>query len=101
MKILAEKEKDLLKPIFWDIDIDKLDVMKFKRYTIERIMQYGIIEHVSWMLKNFENEDIKETIRTSRLIDERTANFWTIYYNVNRNEILCFTNQSVRSNSNF
>jgi len=98
---MTDKEKKLLKPLFWDTDINKLDVMKHKRYTIERILQFGLAEYVRWMLKHFEKEDIKETVKKSKVIDKKTANYWSIHYGINKEDILCFSRQSAQSNSMF
>ncbi len=101
MRILSQKEKDLLKPIFWDIEIQNLDYENHKRYTIERILQYGLAEHINWMLKNFDKTDIIEAVKKSRTIDRRTANYWSIHLGINKDEIICFLNQSAMSNSMF
>ena len=99
---MTQKEKDLLKPIFWEINIDNLDYKNHKRYTIERILQYGLTEHVSWMLKHFKKDDIIEAIKKSRTIDRKTANYWSIHFGINKDEILCFTKpRSAMSNSMF
>lgn len=98
---MTQEEKNLLKPIFWDIDINNLDFENHKKYTIERILQFGRSEHVNWMLKTFSDEDIIDAVKSSRNIDRKTANFWSIHYGINRNDIICFTKQSVRSNSIF
>ncbi|MDQ3021814.1 MAG: hypothetical protein M3R36_14770 [Bacteroidota bacterium] len=101
MTTLTKKEKALLKPIFWDIDIDNLDYENHKRYTIERILQYGLTEHINWMLEHFDKEDIAEAVKKSRSIDRKTANYWSIHLEISKDEILCFTNQSAMSNSMF
>jgi len=98
---MTQKEKDLLKTIFWDTDINKLDLQNHKRYTIERILQYGFAEHINWMLKHFQAEDIINAVKNSKSIDKKTANYWSIRFKINKNEILCFTRQLVMSNSMF
>lgn len=98
---MTQEEIRLLKPIFWDIDINNLDFENHKKYTIERILQFGRSEHVNWMLKTFSDENIIDAVKSSKNIDRKTANFWSIHYGINRNDIICFTKQSVRSNSMF
>ena len=99
---MNEEEKILLRPIFWEIDINNLDHENHKKYTIERILQYGRMEHVNWMLKTFNKDEITETVKKSRTIDRKTANYWSIHFGINKDEILCFTKpQSVMSNSMF
>lgn len=98
---MIQEEKDLLRSIFWEIDIDSLDPQKYKKYTIERILQYGTIEHVKWMLDNFSDSDIIEAVKVSKNIDKRTANYWALYYGINKEEITCFLTHYARSNSLF
>ena len=98
---MTQEEKDLLRPIFWDTDINKLDIMKYKKYTIERSLQYGRMEHVNWMFDNFSSDDIIDAVKQSLIIDRRTANYWSYFYNINKNEILCFSKHSIPSNSIF
>ena len=90
MKALTKNEKNLLKPLFWDTDINKLDVLKYKQYTIERVLQFGRSEHLNWLLKNFSKNDVIETIRISNNIDRKTANFWSLLYKIPREEVRCF-----------
>ncbi len=101
MKDLTQKEKDLLKPIFWDTDINKLDIAKYKKYTIERILQNGRMEHINWMFQNFSDDEIIDAVKNSLVIDRRTANYWAFYYKINKDEIVCFTKYSIPSNSVF
>ncbi len=90
MKILTKKEKELLRPIFWDTDINNLDLDKHRGYTIERILQFGRSEHLKWLLRKFNQNDIIETVRNSSNIDRRTANFWSLLYKIPREEVKCF-----------
>lgn len=101
MKLLNQEEKNILAPVFWDIDINNLDMDNHERYTIERILQFGAIEHIKWLFENFSDKKIIEVVKKSKIIDKRTANYWSYYYEINKDEILCFTKQSARSNSIF
>lgn len=74
---MIQEEKDLLRPIFWDTDINNLDPKKHTRYMIERILQYGLAEHVNWMLKNYTENEIIQAVIQSRIIDRKTANLWS------------------------
>jgi hypothetical protein len=99
---MTQEEKDLLRPIFWDTDINNLDPEKHTRYIIERILQYGLSEHVNWMLKSYTEDEVIQAVKQSRNIDRKTANFWSIHLEINKDEILCFTKpQSILSNSMF
>jgi hypothetical protein len=99
---MTQEKKDLLKPIFWDTNINDLDFKSHKRYGIERILQYGYTDHIRWMLGKFDTDEIIETVKKSKIIDRKTANYWSIHFGINKDEILCFTKpQSAMSNSMF
>lgn len=74
---------------FWDVDFKKLDEKKRKQYVIARILEYGDLEAVRWLLKKYQNRTIEKTLMTSRSFSERTANFWANYFSLNRNNIIC------------
>lgn len=95
---MTQVEKDLLRPIFWDIDINNLDFEKHKRYTIERVLQFGRSEHLRWLLENSTDEEIIETVKRSRNIDRKTANLWSIHFNIAREEIECFRKPLIPNN---
>jgi hypothetical protein len=39
---------------FWDVDPVTLDVSKYPRYVIERLMEYGDLPSVCWMERRFQ-----------------------------------------------
>jgi len=44
-------------------------------------------------LNTYDDKQIKEVIKKSRVLDKQTVNFWCIRYKIQRNETLCFTKQ--------
>jgi tagatose-1,6-bisphosphate aldolase len=75
--------------LFWDIDQDTLDLNKHKRFIIERILQYGRPEDIKWVLDHYSEEDIIDTVKRSKIIDRKTATYWSIHYHIPKKEILC------------
>lgn len=84
-------EKEILRPIFWDLDVNKLDIRKNSRQIIERILEWGDIAQVHWMFANFPKKEITETIKSSRQLSKKSANFWADYYEVPKKEVKCLT----------
>ena len=83
--------EELLKPIFWDVDVKKLDPQKNAGQIIERILEYGDLKQVHWMLKFYQGEKIKAIVKTSRQLSLKSANFWAMYFNIPRSEVKCLT----------
>lgn len=80
---------DLLGKYFWDIDINKLDKGKHSGFIIERILEFGDIEVLRWLFKIYPLNDIKDTLKKSRILSRKSANLWSIFLDVDRGEIKC------------
>ena len=76
-----------LKRYFWDIDADHFDPRDYPSYTIARLLEYGNLEAVSWLRNNFEEETIKDVVRTSRELSPKTATFRALVYDLPSEEI--------------
>jgi hypothetical protein len=98
---MNEEDLKILKPVIWDYDFNTLDLEKHKKFVIARLMKYGRPEQIKWMLKRYPEEDIIETVKTSRNLDKRTANFWAVHYNIPKDEVKCLNTQPVVPNLPF
>lgn len=75
--------------LFWDTDKKTLDLSKHKRFIIERVLRFGILSDIKWLLSVYNDQEIIEVLKTSKNIDRKTANFWAIHYGLDRDEVLC------------
>lgn len=65
------------KSLFWDTDINNIDMVKNKRYIIERILKFGDLDDYRWMRDTYSVEDIKNVILEERSdLDPKSLNFW-------------------------
>ena len=78
-----------IKPYFWEINTDKLDIKKHPEYIIARILEYGGPDAVSWMMHTYDRSQIKETLKKNREISRKSAEFWRIFYGLRKDEIAC------------
>lgn len=74
---------------FWEVDIKKIDKNKSKDYIIARILEYGDIKALRWLLQNYQARSIKNVLMKSRQFSEKTANFWAQYFDLDKNKVLC------------
>ena len=82
-------KNEILKPIFWDLDVERLDIKKHSYQIIDRILEYGNTPQVRWMFKTYPKEEIIEVIKKSRQLSKKSANFWTNYYSIPKDEVRC------------
>lgn len=78
-----------LKQYFWDSDFEKIDPQKKPRYVIARILEWGDQEAIKWLNQNFSQAEIIETTKNTRELSQKSANFWSIIYNIKPTEIRC------------
>ena len=69
-----------LKKYFWDCDFKQLDTEKNSRYIIERILTFGNLQDIRWLFNTYSKNEIKKIALNSRRLDNRTRNFWKIYF---------------------
>jgi len=81
---------------FWDIDPTRLDVRRYSRYVIERLLEYGDLPSVRWMERRFSRDEIVEVLKRSRRLSARSGNFWALYFGLSvetRGQVLCLSKQ--------
>ncbi|MEW6619528.1 MAG: hypothetical protein AB1422_09405 [bacterium] len=78
-----------LKKYFWDISFEALNKDNYSNFIIERILEYGDEKAIFWMIKSFSIQLIKNTLLHTRRLSPKSANFWRLYFDLNKEEILC------------
>ena len=73
--------------MFWDIRVADFDPKLYPEYTIARILELGNPEAVSWLQKNFTEEEIIKTIRSERRLSPKSANYWALIYRIPAAEV--------------
>ena len=80
---------------FWDTDINKLSTTQNSTYIIERLLELGDIEELEWLNKTYNKKDIVKTLQNSRRISPKTGNFFSIYYKIPRESLVCMKKRSI------
>jgi nicotinamide mononucleotide adenylyltransferase len=75
------------KYLFWDTPIELIDKEIHKKSIIERVITRGFLEDFYTLVKMYSREEIVEAIKKSRVLDKKTANFCSLYFNIPLNEI--------------
>lgn len=75
--------------LFWDVKKEKLDPEKHKDFIIARTLEHGHLKDVQELLKTYNQQEIKKAVQESRNLSEKTAWFWSAYFNIPKNQIKC------------
>ncbi|MGB9776457.1 MAG: DUF6922 domain-containing protein [Anaerolineae bacterium] len=88
---------EFLRPLFWDVDFDRLHIPGHEQYIIERILELGDAAEVRWMFQNFPREQIIQALRRGRSLSRKSAIFWASMFHVSRRSIRCLSRHSRQS----
>lgn len=77
--------------LFWDGNIDALDLDKNKRYIIQRVLEYGTLS--DWMIiKSFYGIDtISNEMLKVRTLDKISLSFLCTIANLKKEDFRCYT----------
>ena|SRR3989344_3970812 len=73
---------------FWDVDPQNL-TKEHKEQIIARLLEYGNSEAIFWCKEQFGEAKIKQILKTSRNLSKKSANFWTILFDISPQDVLC------------
>ena len=85
--------------IFWDVDVQSVDVEKNGVFVLQRVLQYGILK--DWLLlKSIMGvENIKALAVQLPTLDDVSISFLSNLYKIDKSEFKCYKNK--QSNQNY
>ena len=90
-KILDKKLEAEVSPfsknLFWDSKEGDVNITLHKKHIIERVLTRGFLNDVYILFKIYNKEELITAIKSSRILDKKTANFCSLYFNIPLNEI--------------
>jgi hypothetical protein len=80
---------------FWDTPLSSIDAQLHKDFVIERLLQYGGMEGIRWLLEEWGPEAIRKVVINSRNLSRMTAGFWSAYFDLPPERIRCLSEQTL------
>lgn len=75
--------------LFWDVDVNQLNKSKHKRFIIERVLEKGRPESVSWLGRLYSKQEIANVLASSTNISRKTAYLWSALLDVPQEKVKC------------
>jgi hypothetical protein len=72
------KLPDEFQKYFWDVAFDELTIEKYPRFIAERILNYGNMNGIKWLLSWADKHYLRTLVENSRNLNVKTKNFWQI-----------------------
>lgn len=76
----APKLPSSLHALFWDFDIDAIDLRRHAQLIIERIMERGAWAAMQWLQANYSRDSLRAFLeqRGKRVLPPRELNYWSL-----------------------
>jgi hypothetical protein len=73
-----------LASLFWDCNLDTLDLERHSEQILERVLQDGDLRSVRWALKVYGEETVRRFVveHGQRRLDPKILSFWYAYYDL-------------------
>ena len=89
MAINKIKLTTLSKHLFWDLDINSLDLEKNKKQIIHRVLDYGLMNDWQFIHNYYGISEIATTAITIRDLEKKSASFIALLANIPKEKFLC------------
>lgn len=68
--------------VFWDVDIEHLDLDRDKAYILARILEFGRLCDVKWAMKTYGPDQIHDFFKNTGHPEtsDRTLAFWRAFF---------------------
>ncbi len=76
--------------LFWDTDVQKIDLQKHKASVIERIMVRGQMDEFKAMMQFYGEDTVKKTMLNARWLDKVTLAFCSTIFDTPETDFRCY-----------
>lgn len=79
----------LRKTLFWDVDTKSLDKIKNADFIIGRVLEFGDEKDYRFLRKMYSLRKIKAAAKNVHFRTRKSANFWSIIFNIPKTKFKC------------
>jgi len=76
------------RPLFWDTDIDALDMTANGQYVISRLLSMGGMPGYLWVTRHFSEKDIVEAVIYRRDMNPIIRNYMAERYHIPKDQLV-------------
>jgi len=87
--------KDIKSQYFWDVDINKLDLIRSERLIIERVFELGTLKEIKLVIKYYGTGEVIAVLKGLNYIDPKTLNFVSKLFNISLQSFKCYTRKQL------
>jgi hypothetical protein len=77
--------------LFWDTDVNTIDIHKHKEAIIERVVERGSWKEFKEILQFYGRDDVIATLKKVRWLSDKTMHFVSGYFEIPLEKLRCYT----------
>jgi len=83
-------KNSLTKSLFWDVNIEDIDVEIHSLFIVERILTRGTLVDFRALIDNYGVDKLKSFVVEIKNLDERTLSFCSVYFSIPKSKFRCY-----------
>ncbi|MDB5206580.1 MAG: hypothetical protein JWR72_1655 [Flavisolibacter sp.] len=88
----------LSKKAFWDVDMKTMDAEKHANYIIQNVFEYGTLDDMLNVHRYYNSKKIKEAFVNYQFFLPDSAAFAATIYDIEKEDLKCFSPKRLRRN---
>jgi hypothetical protein len=90
-----------IKPLLWDIKSEEGIDIRYSSFVIERVLELGDVKQYNWLKKEFSEKEIVNTLKSSKRISAKSANYFSLVYKIPKDAIQCLAKPYTQKQNRF
>lgn len=95
-KSISDINKMQLSPhLFWDVDRERIDFNKNKKWLIHRVLEYGLLKDWVLIYKYYGIEEIAQIVIQLKDLDKKSISFISVLSKIPKEKFLCYATRQL------
>ena len=87
---MDKKDIKFSKYLFWDVDVEELDIDLYPAFVIQRVLEYGMWEDWTQIRSYYSMQIIKDVVMNLRTLRPKALDYIAIYTNTDKKDYRCY-----------
>ena len=88
---MLKNTQTIKKSLFWDVDPESIDLIKHKRFILERVINYGSFDNLKELFRLYGYREIKNDVRKLKNLSNKSLNFVSFFFSIPKEQLTCYT----------
>jgi hypothetical protein len=84
------------KRIFWDADINAIDLQLHKDFIITKVFEWGNLKEFKALMNYYPQKQVCEALLTQPYLSKVTHSFASVLFDIPKEKFKCYTNRQLQ-----